>query len=115
MKGSGAPDQVRGDERLMRTTARWLFWGGEPILPHIVAPCLTRGLAFLSRGLQQCSNDGKRRLGYAERHDDTWRAIAREKLVKTWRRERKFVLIEVDSPDWDDLWDKWFGLEAQEG
>jgi len=60
-------------------------------------------LALPSRGLQQCSSDGKRRLGYAGHHDETWRAIAYEKLVKTWRRERKFVLIEADNPDWGDL------------
>jgi putative endonuclease len=57
----------------------------------------------------------KHRLVYAERHDEIERAIAREKLVKKWRRERKFALIEADNPDWDDLWDKWFGPNAQEG
>ncbi|MDG5488011.1 hypothetical protein NYR55_05170 [Sphingomonas sp. BGYR3] len=36
------------------------------------------------------------------------RAIGREKLVKKWRREWKFALIEKDNPDWDDLWDQWF-------
>jgi hypothetical protein len=25
-----------------------------------------------------------------------------------------FALIEADDPDWDGLWDKWFGLDAQE-
>lgn len=54
----------------------------------------------------------KTRLVYVERHGDIERAIAREKLVKKWRREWKFALIEADSPDWDDLWDQWFGLEG---
>ncbi|BEU99718.1 GIY-YIG nuclease family protein [Novosphingobium olei] len=33
---------------------------------------------------------GKARLVYAERHEDIEAAIAREKLVKKWRREWKF-------------------------
>jgi putative endonuclease len=57
----------------------------------------------------------KHRLVYAERHDEIGRAIAREKLVKKWRREWKFALIEADNPDWDDLWDRWFGPDAHEG
>jgi putative endonuclease len=51
---------------------------------------------------------GKKRLVYAERQDDISSAIAREKLVKKWRREWKFALIEADNPDWCDLWDVWF-------
>ncbi len=50
----------------------------------------------------------KTRLVYVERHDEIVPAIAREKLVKKWRREWKFALIEVDNPDWRDLWDEWF-------
>ncbi|OSZ63747.1 excinuclease ABC subunit C [Sphingomonas sp. IBVSS1] len=50
----------------------------------------------------------KLRLVYAECHDEIERAIAREKLVKKWRPEWKFALIEADNPDWDDLWDRWF-------
>ncbi|MGL4312989.1 MAG: GIY-YIG nuclease family protein [Sphingomonas sp.] len=52
---------------------------------------------------------GKTRLVYLERHDDITQAIAREKLVKKWRREWKFALIEADNPDWEDLWERWFG------
>jgi putative endonuclease len=50
----------------------------------------------------------KTRLVYVERHDDIVSAIAREKLVKKWRREWKFALIEADNPNWCDLWDEWF-------
>jgi putative endonuclease len=50
----------------------------------------------------------KLRLVYAERHDEIGPAIAREKLVKKWKREWKFALIEKDNPDWRDLWDEWF-------
>lgn len=44
----------------------------------------------------------------SERHDQIEPAIAREKLVKKWRREWKFALIEADNPDWRDLWDERF-------
>ena len=47
-------------------------------------------------------------LVYAERHDEIQWAIAREKLVKKWRREWKFALIEKDNPDWLDLWEQWY-------
>ena len=50
----------------------------------------------------------KKRLVYAERHDEIEPAIAREKLVKKWRREWKFALIEADNPDWFDLWEQWY-------
>jgi putative endonuclease len=56
----------------------------------------------------------KNRLVYAERHDDIERAIAREKLVKKWRRDWKFALIERDNPDWTDLWQSWFASDASE-
>ncbi len=55
----------------------------------------------------------KRRLVYAERHEDIEQAIAREKLVKKWRREWKFALIEADNPEWLDLWEQWY--PASEG
>ena len=45
----------------------------------------------------------KKLMVYAERHDEIEPAIAREKLVKKWRREWKFALIEADNPDWRDL------------
>ncbi|HQV02084.1 MULTISPECIES: GIY-YIG nuclease family protein [unclassified Novosphingobium] len=58
----------------------------------------------------------KKRLVYAERHAEIEPAIAREKLVKKWRREWKFALIEKENPDWLDLWDLWYPNEvASEG
>ncbi len=50
----------------------------------------------------------KTRLVYSERHEEIETAIAREKLVKKWKRPWKFALIETDNPDWCDLWDVWF-------
>ena len=65
-------------------------------------------------GSRHVADFGKTRLVYVERHDTIEGAIAREKLVKKWRREWKFVLVEKDNPDWDDLWDQWFGSSGQE-
>jgi putative endonuclease len=59
--------------------------------------------------------DGKTRLVYAERHEAITAAIVREKLVKKWKREWKFALIEADNPDWSDLWDTWFPEGAEQG
>jgi len=36
--------------------------------------------------------------------------IAREKLVKKWKRDCMFALIEADSPEWRDLWDDCFAV-----
>jgi putative endonuclease len=63
-------------------------------------------------GSSHVAEYGKKRLVYAERHEEIALAIAREKLVKKWRREWKFALIEADNPDWRDLWDEWFTAEG---
>jgi len=44
-------------------------------------------------------------LVYAERFERADEAIAQEKLMKRWRRERKIALIESCNPDWRDLYD----------
>jgi putative endonuclease len=36
-------------------------------------------------------------------------AIAREKYLKGWKRERKLALIAENNPDWRDLGAEWFG------
>jgi putative endonuclease len=59
-------------------------------------------------GSSHVADFGKTRLVYAERHEEIVSAIAREKRVKKWKRERKFALIEADNPDWRNLWDEWF-------
>jgi putative endonuclease len=43
------------------------------------------------------------RLVYYEIYGDIRRAIAREKELKGWRREKKISLIERENPTWDDL------------
>ena len=43
------------------------------------------------------------RLVYYESMQDVNAAIAREKQIKRWRREKKVKLIETINRDWDDL------------
>ena len=43
------------------------------------------------------------RLIYYERFNDLRDAIAREKEVKDWRREKKNALVETKNPNWADL------------
>jgi putative endonuclease len=48
------------------------------------------------------------RLLYWESYDDVHKAIAREKHLKDWRREKKVVLIESVNPHWLDLSKDWY-------
>ncbi|HET9742052.1 MAG TPA: GIY-YIG nuclease family protein [Terriglobales bacterium] len=43
------------------------------------------------------------RLVYREEYDRVFRAIAREKQLKGWRRSKKIALIETQNPRWQDL------------
>ena len=43
------------------------------------------------------------RLVYYERFNDPRDAIAREKEIKGWRREKKNALVETMNPNWADL------------
>ena len=43
------------------------------------------------------------RLVHFEMFGDMERAIAREKQLKNWRREKKLALIQSMNPAWDDL------------
>lgn len=47
-------------------------------------------------------------LVYVERYPGPLDAIAREKELKDWRRERKVALIEAESPNWLDLSHDWW-------
>jgi putative endonuclease len=43
------------------------------------------------------------RLVYFEEFDSPGDAIAREKEIKKWRREKKNALVEASNPKWEDL------------
>ncbi len=57
-------------------------------------------------GFTKCYNID--RLVYYEHTPDVRAAIAREKQIKRWRREKKVVLIESKNRDWHDLAAGWF-------
>lgn len=48
------------------------------------------------------------RLVYWESFDDVHKAIAREKQLKAWRREKKLALIARFNPGWQDLAAGWY-------
>ena len=45
---------------------------------------------------------------YYECFEDVYKAIAREKQLKGWRREKKEWLIERMNPGWKDLAAEWY-------
>jgi putative endonuclease len=47
------------------------------------------------------------RLLYYEKHEDIRTAIAREKQLKGWRRDKKLTLIRTLNPDFKDLAEQW--------
>ncbi len=51
------------------------------------------------------SRYGCKDLVWYERHDNIVEAIAREKVLKKYRREWKVNLIEAFNPDWKDLYE----------
>ncbi|MFH1564238.1 MAG: GIY-YIG nuclease family protein [bacterium] len=44
------------------------------------------------------------KLVYYEHYNDINQAIAREKQIKKWRREKKEALIKITNPKWKDLY-----------
>jgi hypothetical protein len=47
---------------------------------------------------------------YFERFKYVGNAIAREKRIKSWLRQRKVALIRSANPTWEDLSEGWFDL-----
>ena len=47
------------------------------------------------------------RLVYFEWTANVWSAIAREKQIKGWRRDKKLALINAANPTWKDLSSGW--------
>ena len=62
----------------------------------------TKALPCVTNTWNEC------RLVYFETWQDVHRAIAREKQIKPWRREKKIALIEKFNRDWHDLSDGWY-------
>jgi len=51
-------------------------------------------------------------LAHFETFGDIRDAIAREKQLKKWRREKKIWLIERENPEWKDLAGDWFDRDV---
>ena len=47
------------------------------------------------------------KLVYFEQSNDVQAAIAREKEIKKWRREKKNALVQKSNPEWKDLSHEW--------
>ena len=47
------------------------------------------------------------KLVYFEQSNDVQAAIAREKEIKKWRREKKNALVQKSNPEWKDLSQEW--------
>lgn len=48
------------------------------------------------------------KLVYLEVFTDPASAIAREKQIKKWRRDKKDSLVTLQNPDWLDLSEEWY-------
>ncbi len=48
------------------------------------------------------------RLVFFEQTNDIHSAIAREKEIKGWKREKKLALIQAENPEFLDLSSEWF-------
>jgi putative endonuclease len=55
------------------------------------------------------------RLVHCEATESIDAAIAREKQLKGWRRNKKTALVEMSNPTWDDLAAGWYGQSATAG
>ena len=53
------------------------------------------------------------RLVWFENYQDVTKAIAREKQLKGWRREKKTALIEKTNPAWVDMSKDWYDLNRR--
>jgi len=52
------------------------------------------------------------RLVYFEQTSDILSAIAREKQIKSWNRNKKIALIESANPAWEDLSAEWYKADS---
>ena len=55
------------------------------------------------------------RLVWFEEFSEVGDAIAREKQLKSWRREKKITLIKQSNPTWIDLAEAWYTRGQLEG
>ncbi|MEO5817885.1 MAG: GIY-YIG nuclease family protein [Gemmatimonadaceae bacterium] len=88
----------------MRTYYVYILAGKSRRLYVGVTGDLVRRVATHRAGeVQSTSRYRITRLVHVETTTDVRAAIAREKQIKSWRRERKLTLISAANPAWDDL------------
>src|ERR1700739_1893916 len=96
----------------MRTYYIYIMASRSRVLYVGVTNDLTRRVNEHKRGLTAGSTSRSRvpRLVYFEEFGDIRDAIAREKVIKGWKRWRKIRLVEERNPAWEDLAREWFSL-----
>ena len=82
---------------IVPNATRLLYVGFTGRLGFRIHQHKTKSLECITNHWKEC------RLVYYEGWQDVHRAIAREKQIKRWRREKKIALIESVNPNWHDL------------
>jgi putative endonuclease len=81
---------------ILASRSRTLYIGVTNDIARRLAQHRVARVGFTAR--YQCN-----RLVLLETTPDAGSAIAREKQLKNWRREKKIALIQATNPGWDDL------------
>ncbi|MEP1096073.1 MAG: GIY-YIG nuclease family protein [Cyclobacteriaceae bacterium] len=87
---------------IMTNTYHTVFYTG--VTSDLISRIHQHKTKFYSKSFTARYNICK--LVYFESFHSIEEAIAREKQLKKYRREKKFVLIEGMNPDWSDLYKK---------
>jgi putative endonuclease len=87
---------------ILANATNLLYVGFSGQLRVRVAQYKSKSLDCITNHWNEC------RLVYYECWQDVHRAIAREKQIKRWRREKKIALIESVNRNWHDLSDGWY-------
>ena len=69
----------------------------------------------LGRGSAFAKEYNAHKLIYFEAFPDPQSAIAREKHLKNWTRQKKEALIAKSNPEWRDLVDEMYSVRPKEG
>jgi putative endonuclease len=83
-------------------------WTGEVMYTGMTNDLIRRMAEHKSKsvpGFTETYNCTK--LVYFEQTEDVSAAIAREKQIKNWRRDKKDALVNRMNPDWNDLAGGW--------
>src|SRR6185312_313271 len=94
---------------LMASRTRSLYCGMTNSLIRRVAEHKSGEFEGFSKS-HQCH-----RLVYFERYQYVGNAIARERQIKNWRREKKLARIQEMNPSWADLSEEWFDQRGSAG